>query len=69
MRRDADDWPETRERLREVVMKRGVSQVAAAIPVSRQHLHRILSGETSTPALPTQECIERLLDDEDLRDG
>ncbi len=62
--RDADGWPETRERLRQVVMRRGVSEVASMIPVSRQQLHRLLSGETSTPSLPTLECVERMIDDE-----
>lgn len=64
--RDADGWDETRERLREVVMRRGAVDVAAEIPCGRTTLFRLLRGDV-TPSLPTQACIDRLLDDEAMR--
>ncbi len=65
--RDADDWPEVREKLREIVKLRGTVEVAREIPVGRSTLFRLLNGETAAPSLPTQDCIERLVDDEELR--
>lgn len=65
--RNADDWPEVREKLREIVRVRGPVEVAREIPVTRMTLFRLLKGETATPSLPTQDCIERLIDDEELR--
>jgi|JI10StandDraft_1071094.scaffolds.fasta_scaffold20970_3 hypothetical protein len=65
--RDADDWPEVREKLREIVKARGWNSVAREIPVGRSTLFRLVNGETSAPSLPTQDCIERLVDDEELR--
>jgi len=65
--RDAEDWPDLREKLREVVKARGPHEVAREIPVGRSTLFRLLKGETIAPSLPTQDCIERLIDDEELR--
>jgi DNA-binding phage protein len=65
-RRDVDGWTTMRERLREAVNMKGAAQVASEIPVGRSTLYRLIGGETS-PTLPTQECVERFLDDEDLR--
>lgn len=65
--RDADGWSETRERLRRVVMRKGPTQVAAEIPCGRTTLFDLLRDEDRVPRAPTQECIERLLDDEDYR--
>lgn len=65
--RNADDWPEVREKLREIVKMRGTAEVAREIPVGRSTLFRLLNGETAAPSLPTQDCIERLVDDEEMR--
>lgn len=64
--RDADGWQETRERLRELVEAKGPTVVASEIPCSRTTLFRLLRGDTSAPSLPTQECIERFVDDSEL---
>jgi len=66
MRRDADDWPQTRERLRQIVEQQGATTVASEIPVGRTTLFRLLRGDTQAPSLPTQECIERFVDDAEL---
>lgn len=63
--RDADGWPESRERLREVVNMRGAAEVASAIPCHRATLFRLLRGDV-VPSLPTQACVDRFLDDQDL---
>ena len=67
--RIADDWDDTRERLREAVKMRGYDAVAAEIPVGRRTLFRLCSGETKSPSLPTQECVERMLDERSLKDA
>lgn len=64
--RIADGWDETRERLREVVKLRGADSVAAEIPVARSTVFRLLN-ENRTPTGPTRECIERMLEERDLK--
>ena len=65
--RIADDWDETRERLREIVKMRGYDAVAPEIPVGRATLFRLLSDKPTTPSLPTQECVERFVEERDLK--
>ncbi len=65
MIRDADGWPETREKLRAVVDEQGASSVADQIPCGRATLFRLLNRGT-TPAITTQRCVEEFLDDVDL---
>lgn len=55
-----------REQLRKVVQSDGVAEVARSIPCGRTTLFRLLKGE-SVPSLPTQDCIERLIDDRSMR--
>lgn len=66
--RIADGWDETREKLREVVKLRGAPSVAAEISVARSTVFRLLN-EGRTPSGPTLECIERMLDERDLKDA
>ena len=61
MVRNADGWPETRERLREVVKMRGADSVAAEIPVHRATVFHMLNGE-HTPLPLVQERVEQILD-------
>lgn len=64
--RIADDWAETRERLKREVAKLGPTRVAEAIPVHRATLFRLVTERVEKPSLPTQECVERFLDDREL---
>lgn len=66
--RIADDWEDTRERLREVVKMRGADAVAREIPASRSTVFALLNGE-HTPQPRTVECIERMLDERALKDA
>jgi len=67
--RIADDWDDTREKLREVVKMRGADSVARDVPCSRSTIFRLLKGEVQVPSLPLQECVERLLDERSLKDA
>ena len=64
----ADDWDDTRERLREVVKMRGADSVAREIPASRSTVFALLKGEHK-PQPRTVECIERMLDERALKDA
>lgn len=66
MHRDADGWPQTRERLRQIVEQQGPTNVAVSIPVHRVTLFRLLRGDTQSPSLPTQECIQRFVTDAEI---
>lgn len=66
MQRDAEDWPQTRERLRQLVEQQGPTTVAVSIPVHRVTLFRLLRGDTKSPSLPTQECIQRFVTDAEI---
>lgn len=65
--RDAEGWPETRERLREVVRMRGADSVAAEIPAARSTVFRLLNEPDVRPHQRTIECIERVLDERDIK--
>lgn len=55
-----------REQLRAAVKSTGIMAAAREIPCNRVTLFRLLKGETN-PALTTQDCIERFIDDRSMR--
>lgn len=59
-------WDDLQPALRKVVALRRheqtIDEVAAAIPMDRANLYRILSGEIKSPSLAVRDCVERFVE-------
>ena len=59
-------WDELQRDFRRVVALRRseqtIDEVAAAIPLGRKTVYRILGGEVEHPGLATRDCIERFVE-------
>ena len=58
---DALQWDVLLDKLRLVVARRGVENVADAIPVDRATVYRLLSGKTRRPTRAVRAGVERLV--------
>jgi hypothetical protein len=59
------DWDKVREQFRYLVARRGVQNVADAIPAGRDTVYRLIKGETTEPTRAVRAGIERLVDEEE----
>ena len=57
-------WEDIRPAFQRVAFKRGVDEVAQAIPADRATVYRILSGETRRPSRAVQEGVRRVVEEE-----
>lgn len=58
------NWDKVREQFRYLVARRGVQNVADAIPAGRDTVYRLIKGETTEPTRAVRAGIERLVDED-----
>lgn len=63
------NWPETRERFRYLVARKGVQNVADAIPAGRDTVYRLIKGETKEPTRAVRAGIERIVREDEIKDA
>lgn len=61
-------WDELRSDFAHTAFKRGIENVADAIPADRATVYRILNGTTQRPSRAVQEGIERVVEEEEKTD-
>jgi len=64
---EPDDWPTLRDKMARVCFKRGIDDVADAIPADRATVYRLINGTTQHPTLAVRARIEQLVGAEDRK--